>query len=197
MPTEESFFFPLKLVGAGQSGIGCKRARDIAAPAHLEALIAARPRIQAVTAGLLLQWSLEDRPNQVIETATSTYLEALDDEDKATAELHAQKAAQTADEAWQQTIKGLQDPASQTRQFQPSNTAAPPLKKKIVKMCAPQLQAQLSRLTDRTRLRRMTNTLLSSHTHVSHKWLYHLDACAGSVLTPHDYITNVQKRLGY
>ena len=25
--------------------------------------------------------------------------------------------------------------------------------------------------------------------HVSHKWLYHLDACAGSVLTPHDCIT--------
>ena len=34
------------------------------------------------------------------------------------------------------------------------------------------------------------------HTHVSHKWLHHLDACAGSVLTPHDCITNVQKRLG-
>ena len=33
-------------------------------------------------------------------------------------------------------------------------------------------------------------------THVSHKWLYHLDVCAGSVLTPHDNITNVQKRLG-
>ena len=27
-------------------------------------------------------------------------------------------------------------------------------------------------------------------------WLHHLDACAESVLTPHDYITNVQKRLG-
>ena len=31
---------------------------------------------------------------------------------------------------------------------------------------------------------------------LSRKWLYHLDACAGSVLTPHDYITNVQKILG-
>ena len=28
------------------------------------------------------------------------------------------------------------------------------------------------------------------------KWLYHMDACAGSVLAPHDHITNVQKRLG-
>ena len=34
------------------------------------------------------------------------------------------------------------------------------------------------------------------HAQVCHKWLYHLDACAGSVLTPHDYLTNVQKRLG-
>ena len=32
--------------------------------------------------------------------------------------------------------------------------------------------------------------------HVSQKWLYHLDACAGTVLAPHDYVTNVQKRLG-
>ena len=34
------------------------------------------------------------------------------------------------------------------------------------------------------------------HIHVSHKWLYQLDACAGSVRTPHDYITNVQRSLG-
>ena len=33
-------------------------------------------------------------------------------------------------------------------------------------------------------------------THVSTRWFYHLDACAGSVLTPHDYISNVQRRLG-
>ena len=77
------------------------------------------------------------------------------------------------------------------------------------RLSAPQLQAQLSRLTDWTRLRRLKDTLLSKgawqqvtriedlcHAQVSHKWLYHLDACAGSVLTPHDYITNVQKRLG-
>ena len=43
---------------AGQSRIGFERARDIAAPAHLGALIAAKPRIQgiirdAVEAGLL------------------------------------------------------------------------------------------------------------------------------------------------
>ena len=37
---------------------------------------------------------------------------------------------------------------------------------------------------------------LRFHTHVSHKWLHHMDACAGSVLTPHDSITNVQKKFG-
>ena len=45
-------------LSAGQSGIGFKKERDVAAPAHLGALIAAKPRIQAViqdgvTAGLL------------------------------------------------------------------------------------------------------------------------------------------------
>ena len=72
------------------------------------------------------------------------------------------------------------------------------------RLSAPQLQAQLSRLTDGTRLRRLKDTLLSKgawqqvtriddlrHAQVSHKWLHHLDACAGSVLTPH-----VRRRLG-
>ena len=31
--------------------------------------------------------------------------------------------------------------------------------------------------------------------HVSHKWLFHVDACAGSVLAPHDIVVNLQKRL--
>ena len=64
-------------------------------------------------------------------------------------------------------------------------------------------------MCDRTRLRHLKNTLYSKgawqqvtriedlcHMHVSHKRPYHLDVCAGNVLPPHDYITNVQKRLG-
>ena len=62
-----------------QSGIGFKRARDIAAPAHLGALIAAKPRIHgmiqdAVWTGLLPEHLLETRLTAVIEPATSTYL---------------------------------------------------------------------------------------------------------------------------
>ena len=63
---------------------------------------------------------------------------------------------------------------------------------------APQLQAQLSRLTDRSRLRRLKDTFLSNgawqqvtriedlcHAQASLKWLYQRDACAESVLSPH------------
>ena len=96
---------------AGQSGTGIKRARDIAAPAHVGALIAAKPRIQgmirdAVWAGLLPEQILETRLSEVIQTATTTYLNGLDSDEQATAKLYVQKAAQAADEAWQQTIAG-------------------------------------------------------------------------------------------
>ena len=111
---------------------------------------------------------------------------------------------------------GTTGPSLRTRQCQRSNRAAlhdddleftsVPRKSRLG---AAQLQAQLSRLSDRTQLRRLKKTLYSMgtwqqvmgiedwcHTQVSHRWLYHLDACAGRVLTPHDYITNVQKRPG-
>ena len=64
----------------------------------------------AVRAGLLPEQILETRLSEVIETATSTYLSALDSDVQSTAELYVQKAAQAADEAWQQTVLGLQGP---------------------------------------------------------------------------------------
>ena len=211
-------------LSAGQSGIGFGRARDIAAPAHLGALIAAKPRIQgmirnAVRAALLPEQMLEARLSEVIETPTSTYLSTLDSDAQATAKLYVQNAAQAADEAWQQTFAGLQGlgvanptmsdlehptSASQDEDSDVDFSATPKSRHS-----APQLQAQLSRPTDRTRLRRLKNALLSRgawqqvtriedlcHAQVSHEWLYHVDAFAGSVLTPYDYITDVQKRLG-
>ena len=58
---------------------------------------------------------------------------------------------------------GITGAASQTRQCQTSNTPAPLLETKTLstrksRLGAPQLQAQLSRLTDRTRHRRLKNT---------------------------------------
>ena len=78
------------------SGTGCKKGRNVATPAHLAALIAAEPCIQvmiqdAVVAGILPKHSLETRLAAVVGTATTTYLQALDDEDRATAKLYNQK----------------------------------------------------------------------------------------------------------
>ena len=102
-------------LSASQSRIGFKKARDIAAPAHLGALIAAKPRIRGVIrdvllAGLLPEQLLETRLSEVIETATSTYLSALDNDEQATARLSIQKTAQAADESWQHTSSGQQGP---------------------------------------------------------------------------------------
>ena len=142
-----------------------------------------------------------------VSLKTSTYLSALDSDEQATGKLYVQKAAQAADEAWQQTIGGLHGPgvanptiaslehpssASQDEDSDDMDFSAP----RKSRLSAPQLQAQLSRLTDRSLLRRLKDTLLSKgawqqvtgiedlcHAQVSHKWLCHLDARAGSVLT--------------
>ena len=88
-----------------------QRARDIAAPAHLGALIAAKPRFQAMMQNALTAGLLPKTHPAVTETATSTHPGALDDEDRATAKLYVQKAVQAADEAWQQIVGGLQGPS--------------------------------------------------------------------------------------
>ena len=64
----------------------------------------------AVTAGMLAKQPLETPLAAVIEAVITTNLEALDGEDKATAKLHVQKAAQAADEVWQQTVDGHNGP---------------------------------------------------------------------------------------
>ena len=162
-------------LSVGQSEIGFKRARDTAAPAHLGALIEAKPHIQgtireAVWAGLLPEQILEARLSEVM-AATSTYLSALDSDEQATAKLYVQKAAQAVDEAWQKTIRGLQGPgvtnptiaslehpssASQDEDSEDMDFSAP----RKSRLSAPQLQAQLSRLTDRTRHRRLKSSRL-------------------------------------
>ena len=120
-------------LSASQSGIGFKKTRDIAAPAHLGALIEANPRVQgmirdAVLAGLLPEQVLETRLSEVIETATSTYLSALDSDAQGTARLFIQEAAQAADESWQHTVSGQQGPESQARPLPPWDILAPPLR---------------------------------------------------------------------
>ena len=60
--------------------------------------MAAKPRIQAVIQdAFAAEAPLETRLEAVIETAPSTCLSALDDEDEATAKLSVQNAAQAAE----------------------------------------------------------------------------------------------------
>ena len=159
-------------LSAGQSGIGFTR--DIAAPARLGAPIAAKQRIQAMIqdelwAGLLPEHPLKTRLARRSSKQPPPPISAhsMSDE-QATAKLSVQKAAQTA---WQQTnlrtagagvtnpIVGIPrrdlGPASQDKPSDVMDFSAP----RKSQLSAPQLQAQLSRLTDRTRLRRLKNTL--------------------------------------
>ena len=103
-----------------------RRVRDIAALAHLGSTHCSQAAHPSNDPGRGHSWPsaealpLETHLAAVIETALSTCLNALDDEEKATAKLYVQKAAQAAEEAWQQIVGGLQGPmASQTRQYQP------------------------------------------------------------------------------
>ena len=116
-------------LSAGQSGIGYKRARDSVGPAHLGALIAAKPRIlemiqDAATAGLLPKQPTVTRLDAVIEAATAAYLAALDGVENVTALPYIRKAAQAADEAWQQTVQRHNGP--RTQQYQRLSGAALP-----------------------------------------------------------------------
>ena len=99
-------------------------------------------------------------------SAKSSHLfETLGDGDRATAKLHVKKAAQAADEAWWQTVDGHNGLALRNRQCQNSNIPVRILKMMTAKIwffssaprksrpSAPQLRTQLSRLSERTRLR--------------------------------------------
>ena len=148
----------------------------------------------AVWAGDLPEQILETRLSEVIETATSSCM--FRRQPKRQTKLGSKQLGDCTDH------RALQHPssASQGEDSDDMDFSGP----RKSRLSAPQLQVQLSQLTDRSRLRRLKSTLLSKgawqevtriedlcHTHVSHKWLYHLDACVASVLTPNDYITNV------
>ena len=183
---------------------------DVARPAHLRALIAARPRIRDM---------IRDAQDVLVQAASAASLDTLDDSEKLTAHHCLQKAAQEAEPPWQQIIHGHSGSSTAKPRLQKWNkvTSQPEddgdeiicVPARNGRLNGPQLQAQLSRLSDRTRLRRLQSTLLAKeawhqvtrnedlcHTNVSHQWLYHSHARAASVSAPHDFVINKQKRTG-
>ena len=120
----------------------------------------------AATGGLLPEQPLSARLDALVEAAAA----AFHDSENPIARLYLQM--QTKQQSWQQTVQGHNCPtttnstipeseqsgvASQHGDDDSEPTLAPPRKSWL---SAPQLQAQLSRLTDRTRLRRLKGTLL-------------------------------------
>ena len=75
----------------------------------------------AVTAGLLLQRPMKARLTQVIETATSTYLETLDDGDRATAKLYVQRRPRQQTKRGNKRSTGTPGAALRTQQCRNSN----------------------------------------------------------------------------
>ena len=119
-------------------------------------------RVQSV----LLEQTFLARLDNLIEGASTVFLDALDGNEKPTAQLYMQKAAQAADEAWQQIAQGHDGPTiakPTVAEVEQSDTTSQheddgdeityvPARKR--RLHAPHLRAQLSRLSDRTRLRR-------------------------------------------
>ena len=128
-------------------------------PAKHTSVHSLQPNQDAATAGLIPKQPLLARLDASIEAATAVYLDALDDSQKPTTTLYLQKAAQAADESWQQTVQGhiqqcqkLNRLAHRMTMTTPNPRLLHPVKSR---RSAPQLQAQLSRWSDRTRLRRL------------------------------------------
>ena len=101
-----------------------------------------------------------DRLAAIKDTATNTYLVALDDEDKAAAKLHIQQAAQAAYDARQQTLERhngpvvanltaseLEHPSSVSQEDGDCMDFSAPRQSRL---SAPHLQEQLSLFSDTT-----------------------------------------------
>ena len=123
---EESMVQATPTRSAGQSRIGYKRVRDIAGPAHIGALMARILAMtqDAVTTGFL---PLEAALDEVIGAATTTtYLEALENEDKPLPSYTFRKQSRQRTKHGTKQLRGTTGPPSRTRQCQRLSRAAQP-----------------------------------------------------------------------
>ena len=211
-------------------GLGCQRAFDIALPANLSALVVAVPKIRhmahaAQSAGLLDETRLLTQLEGKLRATKSASLEGLGEVEKRCAEAFLSKASAAAEEQWlYYSFGGGPDSVQAPVAFatfdddelgcvgdvsQSMEDETPDVEATGRRLSAPQVQRELCRLLDITRLRKLQVQLRAEcaweqldrlkelrHKEVSHKWLWHLDFHTGSVLSEADYIANVQRRLG-
>ena len=86
-------------LSVGQPGMELYKSVDVARPAHLRALIVVRDKIR-------------DAQDVVVEAASAASLGTLDNSEKLAAHHFLQKAAQVAEEPWQQIIHGHSGPST-------------------------------------------------------------------------------------
>jgi len=212
-------------LAASRGGLGWRNAADIALAANLAALIAATPKVHslakdAAKAGLLPLGALERAFSDRLTEVRQAFLATLDEAEATKALAYLARAAQAAEDQWlavnsgkgwsatrapraEATYAGVEeftvDPGDDALDASPDGRVVTP----------GNLQKELCRLLDCTRLRALEKTLHDQsnwpqltrlkelrHPGVSHAWLWHLDHTTGSVLSEEDYVLNIQKRLG-
>ena len=137
------------------------------------------------------------RLDALVEDAAAAFLETLDDSERATALLYLPKADRAANGAFEQVAQEHHGPAVVGPTVADVQCADPTLQKdadgeqitnasaRRRRLNALQLKTQVSRLSDRTKLRRLKHSLQAKrkwqqvvwiedlcNTHVSHKWLW-------------------------
>ena len=212
-------------LAAAKGGLGWRSATDSALAANLAALIAATPKVHslaqdAAKAGLLPLGILEAAFRQRLDHVRKDFFASLDESERPRATRFLTAATKATEDQWlaacmgkgwaftkapraEASFTGLEelatDPGEEAMEASPEGRQVTP----------GNLQRELCRLVDCTKLRHLEDTLTAQcnwpqlarlrelrHPDVSHTWLWHLDHTSGSVLSEEDYVLNVQKRLG-
>ena len=179
----------------------------------------------AVHAGLLQVGQLEAKLDAWTQRVESAYLDNLDELERVKAEEYLTRVRTAAVTQWEQTL-GAQVSASvrapradatyrnesDRNPVHLSSTddgGSADADNSDRRLTVAHVQKELCKIQDCTRLRALESTLTRQgnwpqldrlrelrHPEVSHRWLWHLDTCDGSVMNQTDYTANIQKRLG-
>ena len=157
-------------LSAKEAGVGFRQASDVARPAHLGAFVAACPRVKEMiksctVAGLLPVSQLENQLDEQIAAAEVSYLGVLDEIEKVKAEDFIRRAKAAAEAAWEQMRTAAPGPTPNAPRIardigdNDNDDDGGTGRHRGGRISAPQLQHELSILTDATKARRPVGTL--------------------------------------
>ena len=165
-------------------------------------------------AGLLDAANLERRLDALVAAATTAFLATLDEVEVVRAKEFLERAANVSQDSWDRLVNGASGRGTDAPRValdvsDRSDDEKDQAAARGSRLNSSHLQRELSLLADRTKARRLADTLKQQgawpheqrlaeirHKEVSHRWLRNLDAKVGGVLAPADFVINVQKRIG-